>query len=51
MLPVFYFQFSIRLRRTNYIVFILNGVMCHVSTLIFNFQLFVIWYSVRDGSS
>jgi len=88
MLPVFYFQLSIRLRRTNYIVFILNGVMCHVSTLIFNFQfstfnsiethqlhrvysqwcnvsrlyinfqlstfnfqLFVIWYSVRDGSS
>ena len=36
---IFDFQFSIRLRRTNYIVFIFIGVMCHVSTIIFNFQL------------
>ena len=36
---IFNFQFSIRYRRTNYILFIFKGVMCHVSTLIFNFQL------------
>ena len=38
-LSIFNFQFSIRMRRTNYIVFIFIGVICHVSTKIFNFQL------------
>ena len=32
---IFNFHFSILLRRTNYILFIFNGVICHVSTLIF----------------
>ena len=43
---IFDFQFSIRLRRTNYIVFIFIGVMCHVSTIIFNFQ-FSIFNSIE----
>ena len=33
------------MRRTNYIVFIFYGVICHVSTLIFNFQLSIFNFS------
>ena len=34
------------MRRTNYILFIFIGVICHVSTIIFNFQ-----FSISFGRS
>ncbi len=46
-LSIFNFQLSIQLRRTNYILFIFIGVMCHVSTIIFNFQLSISKTHVR----
>ena len=38
-LQFFNFQFEFELRRINYTLFIFNGVICHVSTLIMHYEL------------